>query len=99
MALFAIRYSLLATCLTRLRVFVGARLAVELRALEEAALGGIELAQERHDVGRRHRRGPADLAADLVADLAQHPRRIRRIRMTQQFLEHLQLEGAVGSQL
>src|ERR1051326_5332119 len=48
-----------------LRVFVGLHLAEQLLALQIGAFGGVEIAQEGHDIAARHRFAPADLAADL----------------------------------
>src|SRR5262249_18715940 len=69
-------------------VFVGAALAVKLFAFKERALGRVEIVQETRDLVLRHRRGPTDLAADLLADLLEHTRSVRRARTAQQLFEN-----------
>src|ERR1051326_7836258 len=80
-------------------MLVRARFAEELLALEEAALGRIELAQERADLAVGNRRRPFDPTADLLRDLAQQPGRLRAGWPPQQLLQHLKLEGAIGAEL
>jgi len=80
-------------------MLVGAPFSEQLLVLEEGALGGVEFAQERHDVGGCDRRGPLDPFADLVAHLGHEPHCIGRDRAPQQLLQHLQLERAIGPQL
>src|SRR5262245_31028306 len=72
-----------------IRVFVGAGLAKQLLTLEEGSLGRIELTQKRQHVSRRHRRRPADLVANPLANSDEQRHRLGGDRTTQQFLEHL----------
>src|SRR5215472_7397901 len=85
----------------RLASIVLARLGatIELLALEIGALGAIEIAQELLRIRARNRRGPANLAADLVQHLAVQLFAILERPAPQQLLQHLELESAISLQL